>query len=164
MPRVELSIKIQSPIETVFDLARSIDLHTESTAQTNEVAVAGVTSGLIELGESVTWEATHFFVKQQLTAKIVAFDRPNHFRDSMVQGIFKHFDHDHFFEATPTGTVMRDVFEYSSPFGVIGQIANFLLVDRHMRKLLVERNKVIKRIAESNETQTYLNPAAQQID
>ena len=79
MPKIELTTEIAAPIEVVFDLARSIDLHEQSTSQTNEKAVAGRTSGLIELGESVTWEATHFFVRQRLTARIVKFERPTHF-------------------------------------------------------------------------------------
>ena len=90
MPTIKTSIEISAPRETVFDLARSIDLHVHSTAQTNERAVAGVTSGLIGLDQRVTWEATHFFIRQRLTVEITQFDQPNHFRDSMVKGIFKH--------------------------------------------------------------------------
>ncbi len=50
MPLIELSTGIRAPIERVFDLARSIDAHVASTGQTRERAVAGRTSGLIELG------------------------------------------------------------------------------------------------------------------
>ena len=55
MPVIILTLPIAAPIDVVFDLARSIDLHVQSTAQTNERAVAGRTSGLIGLGEEVTW-------------------------------------------------------------------------------------------------------------
>ena len=60
MPKIELETNIRASVETVFDLSRCVDLHVESTAQTNERAVAGKTSGLLELGDTVTWEATHF--------------------------------------------------------------------------------------------------------
>jgi hypothetical protein len=60
MSVIELATSIAAPTERVFDLARSIDLHTERTAGTGERAVAGVTSGLIGLGEEVTWRARHF--------------------------------------------------------------------------------------------------------
>ena len=156
MPIFELLTQINAPIEIVFDLARSIDLHVDSTAQTKERAIAGVTSGLIGLGDTVTWEATHFFVRQKLTVKIVEYERPNHFRDSMLKGIFQHFDHDHYFEKTEAGTEMRDVFDYSSPLGILGRTANLLFVDRHMRKLLATRNKLIKAVAESPDAQRYL--------
>lgn len=64
-----------APPEVVFDLARSIDLHKLSTAHTGEEAIAGKTSGLIELGETVTWRARHFGVMQTLTSKVTGFER-----------------------------------------------------------------------------------------
>ena len=96
MPIIKIEMKIDALIERVFDLARCIDLHTESMSQSREKAVAGKTKGLINKDETVTWEAIHFGVKQKLTSKITIFERPYRFRDSMVKGAFKRFDHDHF--------------------------------------------------------------------
>ncbi len=109
MPAIVLTTEIAAPIETVFDLSRSIDLHIDSTSRTNERVIAGRTSGLIELGESVTWEATHFFVRQQLTVRVEQFDRPHHFRDSMVSGAFTRFDHDHSKYHWPTVLVLEEL-------------------------------------------------------
>jgi hypothetical protein len=74
MPVIQLSLFIKAPIQVCFDLSRSIDIHIESTSHTNEKAVKGRTGGLIELGETVTWEATHFGIRQQLTSMITEFD------------------------------------------------------------------------------------------
>ncbi len=158
MPIIVLKTEINAPIETVFDLSRSIDLHIDSTSMTNERAVAGRTSGLIELGESVTWEATHFFVRQQLTVRIEQFDRPHHFRDSMVAGAFARFDHDHHFAADGTQTVMTDRFDFTSPWGILGNVADWLVITRHMRHLLKTRNLLIKTVAESAESGRYIRP------
>src|SRR5437016_5526911 len=76
MPRIRLATRIEAPPERVFDLARSIDLHARGQARHRERAIAGVTSGLIGLGQTVTWEARHFGITQRLTSQIVAFDRP----------------------------------------------------------------------------------------
>ena len=108
------------------------------------------------IGESVTWEATHFGIKQKLTSKITEFDYPHHFRDSMVKGAFKCFNHDHFFKSTKTGTLMEDVFDYKSPFGFLGFIADKMFLEDYMRKLLFERNQLIKNVAESNNWQKYI--------
>jgi ligand-binding SRPBCC domain-containing protein len=156
MPVISLETHISAPIEIVFDLSRSIDLHVESTAQTNERAVAGRTSGLIGLGEDVTWEATHFGVRQQLTTKITQYDRPHHFCDSMVSGAFSRFDHDHHFVSAGTQTLMKDAFDYNSPFALLGQIADALFLKRYMTRLLQIRNDVIKSIAESGEAEPFL--------
>ena len=89
MPIIKLETLIYAPVERCFDLARDIDLHKRTAVQTKEIAVAGVTTGLIDLGEQVTWEAVHFGIRQRLTVQITAFSRPAHFRDSQVRGAFK---------------------------------------------------------------------------
>lgn len=150
MPLIEVITDINAPIDLVFDLSRSIDLHQQSQLAHRETAVGGRTSGLIEEGEEITWEATHFGLRQRLTSRIVEMRRPNYFRDSMVSGAFKRFDHDHFFEDIGgQGTRMRDVFDYTSPCGVLGRLVDMLVLERYMRRLLEDRNAVIKRAAEN---------------
>lgn len=150
MPRIELVTEISAPIERVFDLARSIDVHAESQRRHGERAVAGRMSGLIEAGEEVTWEAVHFGIRQRLTSRIDTMNRPRHFRDSMVRGAFRRFVHDHYFDAAPNGTtVMRDVFAYEAPLGPVGRLVDWLFLRAYMQRLLSERNAVIRRIAES---------------
>jgi ligand-binding SRPBCC domain-containing protein len=148
MPKIELLTKIHAPIEKCFDLARSIDLHMESTKQTGERAIAGRTSGLIGLGETVTWRAQHFGIRQNLTSKITEFDRPNLFVDEMVKSAFKSIRHEHHFIKVDEHTLMKDVFVFESPLGIVGRLFNWLILTRYMTKLLKERNRVIKKVAE----------------
>jgi len=126
VPVINLDTYICCAPKTAFDLSRSIDLHIASTEQTNERAVLGRTTGLIEMGENVTWEATHFGIRQRLTSRIVMFESPQHFRDTMVSGAFKRFDHDHYFIAEENGTLMKDIFDYTSPCGLLGDFADAL--------------------------------------
>lgn len=156
MPIIKLETFINAPIERVFDLARSIDLHADSMSHTNEKAVAGVTKGLINLGETVTWEATHFGIRQRLTSKITVCERPFKFGDTMVSGAFARFDHDHFFTEVEGQTLMRDVFDYDSPLGFLGNIADFLFLENYMKNLLIDRNNTIKRVAESEEWRKFV--------
>ncbi|RZT21698.1 MULTISPECIES: SRPBCC family protein [Fictibacillus] len=149
MPVITHHEYIKAPIEVCFDLARNIDVHTETTSHTKERAVGGVTTGLIDEGESVTWEAIHFGVKQRLTAKIIDMDRPHRFVDVMVKGAFHSFTHTHTFERKDDGTVMTDHFVYKSPFGVIGKIADRLFLEKYMTDFLVRRAKALKEIAEN---------------
>jgi ligand-binding SRPBCC domain-containing protein len=157
MPIIELKTIINAPIERVFDLSRSVDLHAESMSQTDEKPVDGVTKGLINLGQTVTWEATHFGIKQRLTSKINIFERPVKFGDTMVSGAFKRFDHEHFFEERDGKTVMRDVFDYDSPLGFLGKIADFLFLENYMKNLLIVRNELIKKVAEGDQWQKFLS-------
>ena len=156
MPSIELATSIAAPIERVFDLARSIDLHMKSTSRTAERAIAGTTSGLIGLGQEVTWRARHFGIWQSLTVHITEFEPPIHFADFMLRGTFRRMEHHHYFERSSEGTVMRDLFSYESPLGILGRIAEFLFLDRYMRSPLTERNRVIKATAESDAWAQYV--------
>lgn len=156
MPVIELTTEIRAPIERTFDLARSVELHMISTGHTGERAVAGITSGLMALGQEVTWRARHFGIWQHLTSRITAFERPFHFRDSMVQGAFRRFDHDHFFAQQGDSTVMRDLFDFQSPLGMLGRIADRLFLIEYMRRFLVTRHAMIKTVAETEQWRRYL--------
>jgi ligand-binding SRPBCC domain-containing protein len=152
MPVIRLTTTMRAPAGVCFDLARDVELHIRSTAHTRERAIGGVTSGLVGLHDEVTWEATHLGVRQQLTSRITAYDRPRHFRDSMVRGVFARFDHDHFFSEKDGTTVMEDVFDYTSPLGMLGRVADALFLRRYMERLLAKRAEVIRSAAESGET------------
>lgn len=156
MPRIELKTEIKADINIVFDLSRSIDLHKISTEQTNEEAIAGKTSGLIGVDESVTWRAKHFGVYQKLTSKITEYDRPKYFTDEMVKGAFSEFKHEHHFSELNEITLMIDFFEYKAPFGVLGKIADKLFLKKYMTELLTERNRIVKEFAESGKWKQLL--------
>lgn len=156
MPRICLKTTITAPIDIVFDLSRSIDLHTVSTKQTNEEAIAGKTSGLIGLGESVTWRAKHLGFTQSLTSKVTDYNHPSFFADEMVEGIFKRFRHEHHFETEGNQTLMTDIFEYQSPFGILGKLADFIFLENYLRSFLKKRNTAIKEVAESDEWKKIL--------
>lgn len=149
MPRIVLTTEINASKEIVFDISRSIDLHKISTEQTNEEAIAGVTTGLIGLNEWVTWQAKHFGISQKLTTKITEFEYPNYFTDEMMKGAFKNFKHKHVFESRQNGTLMTDYFDYTSPLGFLGKIADSLFLQKYMTNFLKKRNTTIKAFAES---------------
>ncbi|MFT6500869.1 MAG: ligand-binding SRPBCC domain-containing protein [Crocinitomicaceae bacterium] len=157
MPRIELQTTIKAEIQIVFDLSRSIDLHKISTEHTNETAIAGKTSGLIGLGESVTWRAKHFGIYQKLSSKITEFKSPVYFTDEMVRGAFKEFKHEHHFEDRNGKTIMTDYFDYVSPLGPIGKIADKIFLKKYMTKLLKKRNQTIKEFAESEKWKIVLD-------
>lgn len=130
MPKLEL-----------FDRARSIDAHKDSMVRSREEAVAGVTSGLISLGEEVTWRAWHFGIPLQMTTRITAMEPPDYFVDEQVQGPFQRFRHVHEFSEDAAGTLMVDRLEFAAPFGPIGRLVEKLVLARYLRKLIETRNQ-----------------------
>lgn len=156
---IQETILIQAPIERCFDLSRSVEVHVLGNIhfQESAVAIGGRTTGLIELGERVTWRAKHFWVWHELTSEITRLETPTYFQDVMVRGIFRSMMHDHSFHQLPNGqTEMRDVFAFAAPLLVLGRVAEILFLGRYMRKLLRERNEVIRQVAESDEWRRYI--------
>ena len=140
-----------------FLLSLSIDLHMESTALTRERAVAGITNKLIGDGESVTWRGRHFGLMLQHTSRITRYEPPTFFQDAMTVGVFKSFEHDHRFQEQDGATVMQDELRFSAPFGVLGLMAERLVLRNHLTRFLRERNKFVKQVAESEMWRKYLS-------
>jgi ligand-binding SRPBCC domain-containing protein len=149
MSKIHLTTFIEAPIERVFDLSRSINLHKISTADTQEQVIDGVMTGLINKDESVTWQAKHLFKQRRFSAKITAMEKPFSFTDEMIQGDFKSFYHEHHFKPTNNGTIMIDVLEFESPYGIVGKLFNSIYLRQYLQHFLLKRNEVIKDYAET---------------
>lgn len=139
---------IAAPIEVVFDLSLDIDAHLASMADSGERAVAGTTSGLIGLGETVTWRARHFGIPFTMTSKVTEWDRPHRFVDEQIRGPFRSFHHEHRFEAVDGTTVMTDRVRFDAPVGPIGRVVEHLVLGRYLHKLIAERGQYLKAEAE----------------
>lgn len=149
MTEIVLKTVVAALPELCFDAARDVELHVASTAHTGERAVAGRTSGLIEMGEQVTWRARHFGLWLHHTALITAYDRPNHFQDTMTSGAFKTFVHDHTFRAiTDCHTEISDVLRFESPLGPLGRLVDELVLRRYLGRLVVRRNEMLREVVE----------------
>ena len=156
MPTIHLETLIAAPPDRCFDLALSVDLHRQSVAHTHERPIAGVTTGAMRLGDTVTWEAVHFGIKQHLTTRITACERPHYFVDEMIRGIFQAMRHHHAFVPQPAGTLMIDTFMFQTPLGPLGRVVEKLILTRYMRRLLLSRNRYLKHVAEDETVQTTL--------
>jgi len=154
METIRLATWIDAPVERCFLLSLSIDLHVASARSTREKAIAGVTSGLIGEGESVTFRGRHFGLPLKHTSRVETLRPYSYFRDVMVSGVFRHFEHDHYFAAMDDGTRMRDEIRFHAPWGPPGIKG---LTRRRLIAFLIKRNDEIKRVAESEEWRKYLD-------
>jgi ligand-binding SRPBCC domain-containing protein len=155
MPLIHLTNFIAAPIERVFDLSRSVALHKRSMVKYGEQAINGKTSGLMELGETVTWKAKHVYKERIMTVKITSLQRPFAFTDEQVKGDFKMMKHEHFFKPAENGTIMIDQFFYEIST-VLSKWINALYLTDYMTNLLEERNATIKSVAEGAQWQPLL--------
>ena len=149
MKTIKVLTTIKAPIQTVFDLSRNIDAHPQLANFTKETAIAGITSGLINFNETVTWRGKHFGVYLTHTSRITAMNFYNYFVDEMEEGKFKSFRHEHIFNEKDGITIMKDKLYYEVPFGFFGELFDFLYLKNHMINFILERNKTLKALSEN---------------
>lgn len=157
MHSIHLTTFIAAPVERVFDLSRSIGLHKISAINTDEKAVAGITAGLINENETVTWQARHLFKTRRFTSRISSMQKPHYFTDEMVSGDFKSFRHEHHFKVADNGSIIIDILNFEAPYGFIGRIFSSLYLKNYLEKFLIHRNAVIKDYAETEKWNAILN-------
>jgi ligand-binding SRPBCC domain-containing protein len=148
MTTINLTTKIKASKQIVFDASRNINVHQQSASKSNEKAIAGVTSGLINLNETVTWRGKHFGFYLTHKSRITTMNLHDYFVDEMERGKFKTFKHEHFFEQENGFTIMKDKLQYETPFGIFGELFDILFLEKHLLKFLLERNKILKEVCE----------------
>lgn len=148
MTDLEVQTRIAASPEVCFDLARDVDFHARSLAHTGERVTHRPDRALLELGDEVEFEGRHLGVRQRLRARIELFDRPLQFRDVMVHGAFRSFWHDHVFESSDGGTLMRDRLRFAAPFWPLSVLVERVVLRPYLARLITARAREIKEAAE----------------
>lgn len=150
VPTFRLVTDVRAERERCFALALSVDAHTASMGRSGERAVAGRTSGQLQLGETVTWRARHFGLPFRMTVRVTEHRAPDEFVDVQVRGPFAHWHHRHRFEALAEGrTRVIDEIDFASPLGPVGRMVDRVVLERYLRRLVGARNAWLKETAES---------------
>ena len=157
MALIHLTTFMEAPADRIFDLSRSVRLHRESMVKYNETIVEGATGGLMELEDTVTWKARHLLKNRTLKVKVTALKRPDFFIDEQVRGDFDFMKHEHYFKPVQNGTLMIDQFHYEPGGGTLGKLVNRIYLQKYLTRLLEERNAFIKKLAEGNQWQQFIN-------
>jgi ligand-binding SRPBCC domain-containing protein len=114
VPELLLTTTIAAAPNDCFLMALSVDAHMSSMGPSDERVVAGVRSGSMALGQSVTWQAKHFGLPFRMTSKITEYEQPTRFVDEQTSGPFASWWHEHRFEEHAGQTVMTDLVRYRS--------------------------------------------------
>jgi ligand-binding SRPBCC domain-containing protein len=155
METIRTTTLVEAPMERCFKLAISIDLQ---IAAGGYEAIAGVTSGLIGPGDTVTWEGSEFGWKFNHQSLIEVWRPYSYFRDIMIDGPFKAYEHNHHFATMNDGTRIRDEIRFTSPMGgALGRASEKFLLRKRVARMLRQRNILIKRAAESDRWHEFLD-------
>lgn len=84
--------------------------------------------------------------------EITEIRQGKYFIDEQRIGPYKIWHHEHHFEETDKGVVMRDLLYYAIPYGFLGSIANNLIVSGKVDKIFKYRGEQIKKIFPAKKT------------
>lgn len=159
MITIDQTTLIFAPIARCFDMARSVEVRLAGGMEWHEEAISGVTSGLLEFGDRVTWEGLHLGGLRTITTKVTALYPPFYFQETMVEGPFKSLQHDHIFREVESGaTELRDILCFAAPLLLGGHMAETFVLRNHMEKVLEERNLTLRQLTESRDWHRYTMP------
>lgn len=156
MEIIRLGTWIDAPVERCFLLSLSVDLHVATTLSTRDKTSAGATERTIGEGDTLTFKGPHFGVHWRHSTVIEKLRPHSYYRDVMIAGPFQHFEHDHYFAPMDDGTRMRDEVRFSSSGGLFGRLRTRMFLRKQLKAFLMERNTMIKRLAESEDWHKYL--------
>ncbi len=87
-----------------------------------------------------------FNIKTTWVTEITHVKEGRYFVDEQRVGPYKIWHHQHFLEATPEGTLMKDIISYQPPFGFLGTIANSLVIRKKLQEIFTYREQKLNEL------------------
>ncbi|KJF44213.1 SRPBCC family protein [Draconibacterium sediminis] len=78
--------------------------------------------------------------------EITHVEPQKYFVDEQRVGPYKLWHHEHHIEEVKDGVLMKDIVSYSPPLGVLGQIANALVIRKKLEEIFDYRTKAFEEI------------------
>ncbi len=89
-----------------------------------------------------------FGLKTTWVTEITKLKEKQYFIDEQRIGPYKMWHHQHFIEPSERGVLMTDIVSYQPPFGILGNVANTLLIRKKLIEIFEFRTKALQRIFE----------------
>lgn len=83
-------------------------------------------------------------IKMDWMTEITHLKEDHYFIDEQRFGPFKFWHHEHHFESIEGGILMTDKLIYGIPFGVLGRIANSIMVAKQTQEIFNFREKAVE--------------------
>ncbi len=87
-------------------------------------------------------------IKTTWVTEITHVRHQSYFVDEQRVGPYKLWHHQHFLEESDGGTLMRDIVSYQPPFGILGKIANSIIIEPKLKEIFDYRQQALNRIFE----------------
>jgi ligand-binding SRPBCC domain-containing protein len=149
MITIRLTTWVNAPMERCFRLATSVHFNRATRP-------ASAAADAFQVGDTFDRSGWKLGLRMSNTSRIEEVRPFTYFREVMVDGGFRWFEHEHHFTPVDDGTRVRSEVRFSEGMGPVGLLLERVLLRRYVMKLLMERHMRLKRGVESNEWRGYL--------
>jgi ligand-binding SRPBCC domain-containing protein len=157
MITIRLTTWVNAPVERCFLLAASRELISAMGAQPE----AGSGRGVLQPNDVLRWQLAVGGARLSYTSRIEQIRPYSFFKETMVSGMFRQFEHEHHFARMDDGTRVRDEIRFDLRYGPLGRFLGPTVLRSALMKMLGERTRRVKQIAESGEWQRYLDATSE---
>lgn len=148
MERIEQRIVIAAPIKRVFHFHDDTRNLLRITPPSIKVSIE--TMGEPGLGYEVVLKVRQFGIfTMRWKVRITEYVPPTLMSDEQVSGPFAYWKQTRRLREVEGGTELTDIVEYKPPFGILGRIANALVIRRQVLEMFTYRQATTKRLLES---------------
>lgn len=148
MERYASSVIINAPIDRVFHFHDDTRNLLKITPPDIKVRINAM--GEPGLGYRVRLTVVMFgFIPMKWTVRITEYDAPHRMTDEQEQGPFAAWKQMRLLREVDGGTELTDIVEYKAPLGILGRIANALVIRRQIISMFTYRQAATKRLLES---------------
>lgn len=143
MAHFEYSAVISAPRSKVYDFLTDITNLKLIMAPDYKIEL---TSPLTKMKaeEEYQLRVTRYGISMLWGVMIEDFKPNEEFRDRQTYGPFALWVHTHKFEDHGPGTLLTDLIEYDVPFGLIGKLADDIIIRRELQKIFRHRHEKLQ--------------------
>lgn len=87
-------------------------------------------------------------IKTTWVTEITHIEQGVYFIDEQRVGPYTLWHHQHFLKEKDGGTLMSDIVSYQPPFGILGDIANSIIINQKLKEIFDYRQKVLTQLFE----------------
>jgi ligand-binding SRPBCC domain-containing protein len=114
----------------------------------------------MEVGRLIDYRLRYRGVPLGWTSEIEAWEPGREFVDRQVRGPYGLWHHRHTFAETRAGTMIEDEVHYAAPLGIVGELAQPLLIERDLQRIFDYRHDAVVRILDRPTSSTAPAPGA----
>jgi len=149
--KLKFNQKINKPIDEVFSFFSKPDNLALITPAKLNFKILTPTPIRMKEGQLIDYTIEIFKKEIRWRTLITEYEKPKKFIDQQLKGPYSMWHHTHTFNSHNDYVEMVDEISYVVPFGILGQIVNFIFIKRDLISIFEYRKKVINKYFKENE-------------